>query len=334
MSLDLTTTYLGLRLKNPLVPSASPLSRSLDSMKRLEDSGASAVVMYSLFEEQVAHEEAELHHYTIYGSESYAEALSYFPEAKEYNLIPDEYVELVRKAVEHLEIPVIGSLNGISTGGWIDYAKMIEEAGADAIELNVYYIPTDAAFGAEDVEIRYLDVLRAVKKSVKIPVAVKLSPYFSSIANMAQRLVNAGADGLVLFNRFYQPDIDLENLEVNPQVVLSDSSDNRLPMRWIAVLYGKIKASLAATSGIHSAEDAIKLLMAGADVTMMCSALLKHGPEYLKDVLDDMEQWMVEREYSSITQMKGSMSHKSVANPSAFERANYMKALNSYRLLV
>ena len=334
MAMDLTTTYLGLRLKNPVVPSASPFSRTLDSMKRLEDNGASAIVMYSLFEEQVSHEEAELHHYTTYGSESFAEALTYFPAANEYNLVPDEYVELLRKAVEHLDIPVIGSLNGVSTGGWIDYAKMIEKAGADAIELNVYYIPTEAALGAEDVEIRYLDVLRAVKESVKIPVAVKLSPYFSSMANMAQRLVNAGADGLVLFNRFYQPDIDLENLEVKPQVVLSDSSASRLPMRWIAVLYGKIKASMAATSGVHTGEDAIKLIMAGADVTMMCSALLKHGPEHIKKVLEDMERWMVEREYVSVTQMKGSMSHKSVANPSAFERANYMKALNSYRLLV
>ena len=334
MSVDLTTTYLGLRLKNPLVPSAGPFSRGLDTMKRLEDCGASAVVMYSLFEEQVEHEEAELHHYTTYGSESHAEALSYFPEASEYNLAPDQYVELIRKAVEHLDIPVIGSLNGISTGGWIDYAKMIEEAGADALELNAYYIPTDAALAGEDVEIRYVNVLRSIKESVKIPVAMKLSPYFSSMANMAQRLVNAGADGLVLFNRFYQPDIDLENLTVKPAVVLSDSHANRLPMRWIAVLYGRINASLAATSGIHTAEDAIKLIMAGADVTMMCSALLKHGPEHLKKVLEGMERWLVEREYSSVSQMKGSMSHKSVSNPSAFERANYMKALNNYRLLV
>lgn len=334
MSLDLTTNYLGLRLKNPLVPSASPFSRTLDSMKRLEENGASAIVMYSLFEEQVTHEQAELHHYSTYGTESYAEATTYFPDAEDYNLIPDEYVELLHKAVEQLDIPVIGSLNGVSTGGWIDYARLIEEAGADALELNVYYIPTDPALSAEDVEIRYLDILRAVKESVKIPVAVKLGPYFSSIANMAQRLVNAGADGLVLFNRFYQPDIDLEELEVRPQVILSDSSASRLPMRWIAVLHGKIKASLAATSGVHTAHDVLKLLMAGADVTMMCSALLKHGPEHLAGVLREMEQWMVEREYSSVSQMKGSMSHKSVANPSAFERANYMKALNNYRLLV
>ncbi len=334
MSLDLSTTYLGLRLKNPLVPSASPFSRTLDSMKRLEESGASAIVMYSLFEEQIEHEEAELHHYATYGSQSYAEALTYFPEVEEYNLVPDEYVELVRKAVEQLEIPVIGSLNGISAGGWINYAKMIEEAGADALELNVYYIPTDPALSAEDVELRYIDILRAVKESVKIPVAVKLSPYFSSMTNMAQRLVNAGADGLVLFNRFYQPDIDLDELDVKPQVQLSDSSASRLSMRWIAILHGKIKASLAATSGIHTAEDALKLLMAGADVTMMCSALLKHGPEHIARVLLSMEQWMADKEYTSVSQLKGSMSHRSVAQPSAFERANYMKALNNYRLLV
>lgn len=334
MAIDLSTTYLGLRLKNPLVPSASPLSRSFDTMRRLEDSGAAAVVMYSLFEEQVMHEEAELHHYLSYGTESFAEALSYFPQAEEYNLEPDEYLNLLRRAAESLSVPVIGSLNGISTGGWIEYAKRMQEAGADAVELNIYYIPTDPALGAEDVEARYVDILRAVKEAVTIPVAVKLSPFFSSIANMAQRLVNAGADGLVLFNRFYQPDIDLEELEVKPGVVLSDSSANRLPMRWIAVLRGRVNTSLAATSGIHTAEDAIKMMMAGADVTMMCSALLKHGPEYLSSVLEGIQEWMIEREYESVTQMKGSMSHRSVANPSAFERGNYMKALNNYRLIV
>lgn len=334
MSLDLSTTYLGLRLKNPLVPSASPLSRSFDTMRRLEDSGASAVVMYSLFEEQVMHEEAELHHYLSYGTESFAEAISYLPKAEEYNLEPDEYLNLLRRGAESLSVPIIASLNGISTGGWIDYAKMMQEAGADAIELNVYYIPTDPALDAEDVEARYLDVLRAVKGAVKIPVAIKLSPFFSSTANMAQRLVNAGADGLVLFNRFHQPDIDLEELEVKPGVVLSDSSANRLPMRWIAVLHGEITTSLAASGGIHTAEDVIKMIMVGADVTMMCSALLKHGPEYLGDVLAEVQEWMGEREYESVSQMKGSMSYRSVANPSAFERANYMKALNNYRLIV
>ncbi len=334
MAMDLTTTYLGLKLKNPLVPSASPLSRTLDMMKQMEDNDAAAIVMYSLFEEQITHEEAEFQHYRSYGTESFAEALTYFPRVEEYNLGPEEYLDLLRKASESLEIPVIGSLNGVTSGGWIDYAKMIEEAGADAIELNVYYIPTDPALVAEDVESRYVDILRAVKQAVKVPVAVKLSPFFSSIANMSQRLVNAGADGLVLFNRFYQPDIDLEALEVNPGVVLSDSSANRLPMRWIAILHGKLNTSFAATSGVHSAEDVLKLLMAGADVTMMCSALLKHGPDHLTRVLEDLERWMFEHEYVSVSQMKGSMSHRSVANPSAFERANYMKALNNYRLII
>lgn len=332
--MDLSTFYLGKRLKNPLVPSASPLSRNIDSMKRLEDAGAAAIVMYSLFEEQIEHEAFEIDHYLSYGTQSFAEALTYFPEAKEYNLEPDQYLELLRKASESLEIPVIASLNGISSGGWIKYAKKMEEAGADALELNVYYIPTDPALAGDDVETRYLDVLHAVKSTIAIPVAVKLSPYFTSLSNMAQRLVNAGADGLVLFNRFYQPDIDINELEVTPHIHLSDSSANTLPMRWIAVLHGKVKASLAATSGVHTSEDAIKLLMAGADVTMMCSALLKHGPEYLKVVLEGIQKWMLEHEYVSVEQMKGSMSHKSVHDPSAFERANYMKALNRYKLLM
>jgi dihydroorotate dehydrogenase (fumarate) len=329
--MDLSTHYLGLKLKNPLVPSASPLSHSVDSMKQLEDAGASAIVMYSLFEEQIAHEAAELNHYLSYGTESFAEALTYFPESKDYNVGPEEYVELVRRAKESLSIPVIGSLNGISPGGWIDYAKKVEEAGADALELNVYYIPTDANLAGQDVEDRYLEVLHAVKRTVKIPVAMKLSPFFSSLAHMAQRLDMAGVNGLVLFNRFYQPDIDLETLEVRPNVILSTPQALRLPLRWIAILHGRIKASLAATSGIHSVQDVIKMLMAGADVTMMCSALLKNGPQYLTRVLSDLNQWMLEHEYVSVSQMRGSMSQKSVADPAAFERANYMKALNTYR---
>jgi dihydroorotate dehydrogenase (fumarate) len=332
--MDLRTTYLGLKLKNPLVASASPLSRTLDNMKRLEDSGASAIVMYSLFEEQIAHEAQELDHYLQYGTESFAEALSYFPGSSDYNLGPESYVELLAKAKKALSIPVIGSLNGISVGGWVRYAKELQQAGADAIELNVYYIPTDPLLPSSDVEARYLEVLHAVKQAVSIPVAVKLSPYFSSMANMASRLVNAGADGLVMFNRFYQPDINLDQLEVVPEVNLSDSPDARLPMRWIAILYGRVKASLAATSGIHTAEDVLKVVMAGADVAMMCSALLKHGPDHLRQVLTNVREWMMEHEYVSIEQMKGSMSQKSVADPSAFERANYMKALNKYQLLV
>lgn len=329
--MDLTTRYLGLSLKNPIVPSASPLSHSLDTMKRLEDAGAAAIVMYSLFEEQISHEAAELAHYLSHGTESYAEAVSYFPDPGEFKTGPDEYLEQVRKAVRSLEIPVIGSLNGVSTGGWIDYAKKIEEAGADALELNVYYIPTDAKMSAAEVEEMYIKVLKAVKGSIHIPVAIKLSPFFSSMANMAARLDAAGADGLVLFNRFYQPDIDLEKLEVSPSVILSTPQAMRLPLRWVAILHGKVKASLAATSGIHSAEDVLKILMAGADVAMMCSALLKHGPEHVGTVLKDLQQWMHDHEYTSVTQMKGSMSHKSVAEPAAFERANYMKVLQSYR---
>jgi dihydroorotate dehydrogenase (fumarate) len=329
--MDLSTTYLGLKLKNPIIPSASPLSHTIDSMKRLEDAGAAAVVMYSLFEEQIAHEAAELDHYLNYGKESFAEALTYFPEAQEYNIGPDEYVELVRKAKQALGIPVIGSLNGISTGGWISYAKKIADAGADALELNVYYIPTDPDVTSSDVEDRYLEVLHAIKHTVDIPVAVKLSPFFSSMAHMAKRLENSGANGLVLFNRFYQPDIDLETLEVKPNVVLSSSNSMRVPLRWIAILHGQVKMSLAATSGIHTAQDVIKMVMAGADVTMMCSALLKNGPNHIAQVLLDLNQWMLQHEYISVQQMKGSMSQKSVADPAAFERANYVKALQSYK---
>ncbi len=332
--MDLKTKYLEIELKNPIVPSASPLSKSLDNMKRLEDSGASAIVMYSLFEEEIAHESAELDHYLHYGTDSYAEALTYLPTANEYNLEPDAYLDLLRKAKESLSIPVIPSLNGITSGGWIKYAKYFEEAGANAIELNVYYIPTDARLISAEVEQRYVDILAAVRDTVKIPIAVKLSPYFSAFSNVAERLVNAGANGLVMFNRFYQPDINLEALEINPGVLLSDSSANRLPMRWIAIFRGRLDVSLAASSGIHTAEDVLKLVMAGADVTMMCSALLQRGPEHIKKVLADLTKWMEDHEYESIEQMKGSMSQKSVADPAAFERANYVKALNRYKLLV
>lgn len=329
--MDLTTQYLGLQLKNPLVPSASPLSHSVDSMKRLEDAGAAAVVMYSLFEEQIEHEADAFDHYFNQGAGSHAEAVDYFPEASEYNLGPDQYLGLLRQAKEALGIPVIGSLNGVSKGGWIEYASKMQEAGADAIELNVYYIPTSVKVTGPEVEDRYIDILREVKSAVSIPVAVKLSPFFSSMAHVAQRLDYAGADGLVLFNRFYQPDFDIEQLEVTPNVVLSTSDAIRLPLRWIAILRGQVRTSLAATTGVHTATDVLKLLMAGADVTMMCSALLKHGPGRITEVLQDMDRWMMEHEYVSVAQMKGSMSRNSVADPSAFERANYMKALNRYR---
>jgi dihydroorotate dehydrogenase (fumarate) len=329
--MDLTTTYLGLQLKNPLVPSASPLSHSLDGMKRLEDAGAAAIVMYSLFEEQIVHESAEINHYLAYGSESFFEAQSYFPAVKDYNLGPEEYVELLHKAKESLGIPIIASLNGITAGGWVKYAKKMEEAGADAIELNVYYIPTDPTITSADVEDLYLEVLNEVKRNVKVPIAMKLSPFISSFANFARRLDLAGVNGLVLFNRFYQPDIDLEALEVRPGVVLSHSHDLRLPLRWIAILRGQVKSSLAATTGVHTADDALKMLMAGADVTMLCSSLLMNGPRHLAEVLKGMNQWMIDHEYVSVAQLKGSMSQQSISDPSAFERANYMKALSQYK---
>jgi dihydroorotate dehydrogenase (fumarate) len=330
-NMDLTTKYLGLTLKNPIVPSASPLSHSLDGMKQLEDAGASAIVMYSLFEEQIVQEKSELLHYLSHGTESFAEALSYFPDVQQYNLGPEEYLTLIQKAKKSLGIPIIGSLNGASAGGWVEYAKNIEQAGADALELNIYFVSADPKFSGAEIEKMYVDILRDVKSKVRIPVAMKLSPHFSSMAHIAHQIDHAGADALVLFNRFYQPDIDLDTLEVKPSVSLSTPHEIRLPLRWIAILYGKIKANLAATSGIHDADDVLKLLMAGADVTMMCSALLKHGPNHIKTVLQDLEQWMTENEYVSVQQMKGSMSQKSIREPAAFERANYMKSLQSYK---
>ena len=329
--MDLTTNYLGLHLRTPLVPSAcGPLSNSIGKIKALEDSGASAIVMYSLFEEEILHESHELDHYLTYGSYSYAEALNYFPEAREFDLVPEAYLEHLYKAKRAVQIPVIGSLNGVSSGGWTKYAKAIEQTGADAIELNVYYIPTDLDLPGIEVEQMYVNVLQDVKESVKIPVAIKLGPFFSNMAHMAKRLCKAGADGLVLFNRFYQPDIDLEQLEVIPNILLSTSQAMRLPLRWIAILSGRIEASLAATSGIYTSEDAIKMLMVGADVTMLCSALLKHGVGRIKEIEKGIAQWMEEHNYESVLQMKGSMSQKSCPHPSAFERANYMKALKSY----
>ncbi|MCZ7556384.1 MAG: dihydroorotate dehydrogenase-like protein [Bacteroidia bacterium] len=332
--MDLTTTYMGLTLKNPIVPSASPMSKDLGIIKRMEDAGASAIVMYSLFEEQLMHEQKELDHFLTQGAESYQEAMSYFPEVEDFNLGPDEYLEHIRQAKEATSIPIIGSLNGVSAGGWLEYATKIEQAGADGLELNVYYIPTDGRYSAEEIEAIYVEDLTRVKSAVKIPVAMKLSPYFSSMSNMARKLDGAGADALVLFNRFYQPDFDLEELSVVPTVNLSSSGEGRLPLRWIAILYGHLKASMAATTGVHTAQDALKMLMAGADVTMLCSALLEKGPDHITTVLTDMQRWMEEKEYESVTQLKGSMSQRSVAEPAAFERANYMKALNSWRLTV
>ena len=330
--MDLTTTYMGLKLKNPLVLAASPLSSDVDKIKRLAELGASAVVMYSLFEEQINHEIEEVDHFLSYGTESFAEALSYFPEPEEFhNLHAEEYLNQVSRLKKAVDIPVIGSLNGVSTGGWIDYARKIEKAGADAIELNTYYIATNPSLTAEKVENLYLENLKAVKKAVKIPVAMKLSPYFSAFANMATKLDKAGADGLVLFNRFYQPDIDLSALEVTPNLNLSTSAELRLPLRWIAVLHGNVNASLAATTGIHTAEDVIKMLMVGADVTMVASVLLKNGIGQIREILEGVKDWLEEHDYDSISTMKGSMSSKSIAEPAAFERANYIKTLQSFK---
>lgn len=328
--MDLSTTYMGLKLKSPLMPSASPLSTDLGNIRKMEDAGAAGVVLWSLFEEQIVHETRELDHYLTQGTESFAEALTYFPEAEEYHLGPDEYLAHIAKAKKAVDIPIIASINGISTGGWTQYARKMQEAGADAIELNVYSIPTDASRSGAEVEQRYVDVLKAVKQSVSIPVAMKLSPFFSSMPAMAKRLAEAGANALVLFNRFYQPDMDLENLEVVPNLVLSSPHSMRLPLRWVAILHGRVPVSLAATTGIHEHDDVLKVMMAGADVAMMCSALLKRGIGHLATVLADIRKWMEEHEYESIEQMKGSMSQKSCADPAAFERANYMKVLQSY----
>ncbi|GAB4330929.1 MAG: dihydroorotate dehydrogenase-like protein [Calditrichia bacterium] len=330
--MDLTTKYLGLELKNPVVVSASPLAADVDKVKRLEELGASAVVMYSLFEEQINKEIEEVDHFLSYGSESFAEALSYFPEPEEFkNLHAEEYLEQIAKLKAAVKIPVIGSLNGVSPGGWMDYAKKIQEAGADALELNIYYIATDPEMTGEKVENLYLENLKAVKSSVDIPVAVKLSPYFSAFANIAKRLDDAGADGLVLFNRFYQPDIDLEKLEVVHNLNFSTAQEMRLPLRWLAILYGKVKASLAATTGIHTSEDVVKMLMAGADVTMVASVLLKEGIGKVRDLVEGLEKWMADHEYESVQQMKGSMSYKAIAEPAAYERANYIKVLQSIK---
>lgn len=329
--MDLRTVYMGKTLKNPIVVSASPLSREIANIRAMEDAGAGAVVLYSLFEEQIMHETEEMDHYLTYGTESFAEALNYFPEPEEFHRGPDDYLEHIRRAKEAVDIPIIASLNGESMGGWVRYARLMEEAGADALELNIYMIPTDPTVSGADVEQVYVDVLAEVKKNTSVPVAVKLNPFFSSLANMARRLEHAGADALVLFNRFYQPDIDLDTLEVTPNVILSTPMAMRLPLRWIAILYGRVGIDLAATSGIHTAADVLKMLMAGADVTMVCSALLRNGTGHLWRILEDLQAWMTEREYASISQMQGSMSQQACADPSAFERANYMRALNSYR---
>jgi len=329
--MDLKTKYMGLDLKNPIVPSASPLSESLDQIRALEDAGAAAVVMFSIFEEQVKLDAADMEKGLSAGTESFAEALSYFPDAKDYRVGPEKYLELINAASEIIGIPIIGSLNCISTEGWIDYARQIELAGAKALEINVYRIPTEVDLSGSTLEQMYINTLSAVKNVVSIPVAIKLSPFFSSMANMAKRLDDAGADALVLFNRFYQPEIDLETMSIAPTLKLSTSEDARLPLRWIAILKGKIKASLAATTGVHTGEDVAKYLLAGADVAMTASALLEQGAGHITTLLKELEAFMERKEYGSVEQMKGAMSQASVADPTAFERANYIKIIEKYK---
>jgi dihydroorotate dehydrogenase (fumarate) len=327
---NITTSYLGMNLRSPLVASASPLSESVDNIRRMEDSGAGAVVLFSLFEEQIRREQEALYHHTTHSTDSFPEALTYFPEPETYHTGPDQYLELIRKAKAAVNIPIIASLNGSSIGGWTYFARKMQAAGADALELNVYYIPTDPKLNSDEVEETYLEILRHVKLAVSIPVAIKLSPYFSNMSNMAKKLDETGVNGLVLFNRFYQPDIDLETLEVKPNVILSSPHEMRLPLTWIGILYKRIHADLAATTGIHSGEDAIKMILAGANVTMMTSALLKNGIGHLSVVERQLKLWMEEHEYESVTQMRGSVSQMHAEDPTAFERAQYMRALTTY----
>ncbi len=328
--MDLKTQYLGLNLRTPLVAAASPLSEELDSIRLMEDSGASAVVLYSLFEEQLQQDRLELHHKLEQGTESYPEALSYFPEAVDYNLGPEDYLKHIAKARAAVHIPIIASLNASTPGGWTKYAALIQEAGAAALELNIYSIPTDLHQSGAEVEQNCLDILKAVKAEVSIPVSVKVSPFFSNFSNMAYRFQEAGADGLVLFNRFYQPDLDLESLEPRPNILLSTPMAMRLPLRWLAILSGQLHLSLAASSGIHRSSDALKMLMVGADVTMLCSVLIRHGVRQFSVIEREMVNWLEEHEYASIHELKGSLSQKNCPDPGAYERAQYMRAISSY----
>ena len=327
--IDLTTRYLGLKLRTPLVPSASPLSQEIGVIRRLEDAGASAIVLYSLFEEQLRQESLELDHHLSAGTESFSESMTFFPQASEFRLGPDGYLDHIRKAKDAVDIPVIASLNGATVGGWAKFARAIEQAGADALECNIYYIPTNLDQKSAEVEQTYIDIVWAVKSAISIPVAVKISPFFTNFANMAKRLDDAGADGLVLFNRFYQPDIDLDELEIRPNVLLSTPQALRLPLTWIGILFGRIQASLAATSGVHDPQDVIKLLMVGADVTMLCSSLLRNGIDHLRQIENGIVEWMEQHEYESVDQMQGSMSQLRCPDPGAFERAQYMRAVKS-----
>lgn len=330
MSVDLRTTYLGLELRTPLVASASPLGQRVETLRRLEAAGAGAVVLPSLFEEQIEHDELQLHGTLEVGAECYAEALSYLPEFEDYNTGPDAYLRHLEATKRELSIPVIASLNGISLGGWVAHARRIEDAGADALELNIYFIAADPDEPGEAVEQRYVQLVEAVRAEITIPLAVKIGPFFSSVGHVARRLVDAGADGLVLFNRFMQPDIDLETMAVDPTLHLSTSAELSLPLRWVAILSGRLDASLASTTGVHTADDAIKMILVGADAVMVASALLRHGPDHLADLVEGVERWFAEHDYRSVEQAKGSLSQRNVANPIAFARANYAQAVTSF----
>lgn len=329
--MDLRTKYMGLELKNPIVPSAAPLSENVDKIRRMADAGAAAVVLFSVFEEQLRHEEAVEQAALTAGTESFAESLSYFPKMDDYHVGPEQYLDLIHKASQAVDIPIIASLNCASPAGWAQYARQMQDAGAKGLELNLYYIPTDPKLSGAKVEKMYVEAVKAVKAAVTLPVAVKLSPYFSSMANMARKLKSAGANALVLFNRFYQPDLDIENLAVASTLNLSTPEEIRLPLRWIALLYGRVKLSLAATSGVYSAQEVVKYIMAGADVVMTTSALLKNGVGHIGTLLQGLEAWMQAKEYKSVKQMKGALSQKSVADPAGFERANYIKILEKYK---
>ena len=328
---DLTTTYLGLKLKNPLVASASPLSKKAENAKKLEEAGVSAIVMYSLFEEQIIHDSLELDHYLTRGTNSFAEALTYLPDLGTYNMGPEKYLNHLSALKKEVSIPVISSLNGVSKGGWTNYARLMQDAGADAVELNMYYLSADPDLTGQELEDNYIDLVSEVKAAISIPLAVKLSPFITSLPNFVRRLATAGADGVVLFNRFYQPDFDLDELEVVRTLELSDSRDLLLPLRWISILYGKVEADFALTSGIHTAADVLKAMMAGAKVAMTASMVLHDGYESVTTVLENLKAWMEEHEYESIKQMQGSMSQQSVAEPAAFERSNYIKILSEFR---
>ena len=329
--MDLSTNYLGLKLSNPLMPGASPLVDDLDVVRRLEDAGAAAIVMHSLFEEQLVGEQLASIYAMEMFADSYAEALSYFPRHDEFALDPDAYLEQIRRIKQAVSIPVIGSLNGTTCGGWLRHAALIEQAGADALELNVYHVPTDSHENGPSVEARVIDVLTAARTAVEIPIAVKLSPYYSSLPNLAAGLEFAGANGLVLFNRFYQPDIDPVELECKPTLQLSDPSELLLRLRWLSILSPKFAGSLACSGGAHNALDAVKALMAGADVVQLVSALLQHGPEYLGVVRTELQRWMEENGYPSVRRMRGCMNHRHSPDPASFERANYMRTLQSWR---